>query len=369
MSSTHEVKVIKITEVSKHPNADSLEIYKIGSYDYQYVGKIGQFPVGSLAAWVDVDSLVPLARPEFAFLDDGKGKTHIRITVRRFRGELSYGLLVPAPEGSQEDDNVMEQLEVLHYDPEIHGGTGPTGFKGGMSASGPDLPAPVYDLENFKKLHELFNEGENVILTEKLNGSNCRYVFDGEKLHVGSHRTWKMKPGTFIKTIEYLDNTTGLSVTEETGIPVTKDIFAPESSFWKALEQNPWIEPWCRTHPGMVLYGEVYNVQGTKFTYGKKQGEVGFAAFDILDHGKWVVNGLMFDDPKYNIGLDETVKIVYRGPLDRALLETLAEEPSCYEGQKVREGLVIKLENEERHDFKHGRVALKYVSNQYLLLK
>lgn len=363
MSSTHEVKVVRIEALRPHGNADSLELTDI--WGYQCVVRKGAHKVGDLLAYIEPDSMVDVSREPFKFLDDGKGKQFQRITMRKFRGEPSYGLLVPAPEGSKEGDNVMELLGVKHYDPVAGGGhgTGPTGFKGGMSAKGPELPAPEYDLENFRKFHRLFNAGENVILTEKVHGTNTRYVFDGETFHVGSHTTWKMKPGTFIKTVEFKD--------EVTGEEVSKELTAPPSAYWSAVEQHPWIEAWCRSHPGMVLYGEVYgpNVQGVNFAYGKKQGEYGFAVFDVLDHGNWVVNGEMFDNPAYSVGMEETVKVLYRGPLDVEMLKKLAEEDSAYPNQKVREGVVVKLENEERRDVRHGRIALKMVSDKYLMMK
>jgi hypothetical protein len=217
-------------------------------------------------------------------------------------------------------------------------------------------PSKKYDL-TVAKNHNFF---ANKVLT---HNSNTRYVFDGETFHVGSHTTWKMKPGTLVKTITMKDEVTG----EDT----TKEIFAPPCAYWSAVEQHPWIEAWCRNHPGMVLYGETAgpNVQGINFAYGMKQGEYRFAVFDVLDHGKWVVNGEMFDNPAYSDGMGETVKILYRGPLDVGMLKKMAEEDSAYPDQKVREGIVVKLEKEERNDVRHGRIALKYVSDRYLMMK
>ena len=127
----------------------------------------------------------------------------------------------------------------------------------------------------------------------------------------------------------------------------------------------------CSSDLDMVIYGEVYgpSIQGSNFHYGKSQGQYGFAAFDVLDHGRWVDNAELLDNPVYCVGLLETVPVLYRGPLNVAALEKLAEEDSCYKNQKVREGVVVKLERGERFDSRHGRVALKYVSDKYLLLK
>lgn len=355
--STHEVKVIRIESILQHPNADSLELTNV--WGYQCVIRKGAHKVDDLMAYIEPDYTVPLDRNEFKFLDDGKGKPRLRITMRRFRGEPSYGLLIPAPEGSVEGDNVMEQLGVERWEPQAPKGFG---MASGVQAKGPDIPVPHYDLESFKKYHKLFNEGERVILTEKIHGTNARYVFHNGEMFCGSRTTWKMKPGTHVKDVTWID---------ENGIEVTKTITAPDCVWWTALEQNPWIEEWCRNHPSMAIYGEVYgpSIQGSGFHYGKVQGQYGFAAFDILDHGRWVDNAELLDNPVYCNGLLETVRVLYRGPLDVAALEKLAEEDSSYPKQKVREGIVVKLERGERFDSRHGRVALKYVSDRYLCMK
>ena len=355
--STHEVKVVKLESIFPHPNADALELTNV--WGYQCVIPKNKHKVGDLLAFIEPDYTVPLDRNEFKFLDDGKGKSRQRITMRRFRGEPSYGLLIPAPEGSVEGDNVMDVLGVERYEPPAPKGSG---MLTGIQAKGPDIPVPHYDLENFKKFHSLFKEGENVILTEKVHGTNARYVFHNGEMHCGSRTTWKMKPGTHVKDVTW---------TDENGVEVVKTITAPECVWWTTLEQNPWIEEWCKNHPNMAIYGEVYgpNVQGSNFHYGKTQGQYGFATFDVLDHGRWIDNSELFDNPVYCDGLLETVPVLYRGPLNVDALEKLAEEDSCYKNQKVREGVVVKLERGERFDPRHGRVALKYVSDRYLCMK
>lgn len=168
--SKHEVKVVKVENVRVHPNADSLEITDV--WGYQCVVGKGKHKVGDLLAFIEPDYTVPLNKPEFAFLDKGKGKLRERITMRKFRGEPSYGLLIPAPAGSQEGDDVMSLLDVERYEPPMGGSGkgGPTGFMSGLCETGPEFPVPVYDLEAFKKYHKLFEEGEDVILTEKVHG-------------------------------------------------------------------------------------------------------------------------------------------------------------------------------------------------------
>ena len=353
--STHEVKVVRIEDIQPHLNADSLELTHI--WGYQCVIKKGEHKIGDLMAFIEPDYKVNTERPEFLFLNDGKTNWK-RITVKKIRGESSYGLLINAPEGSKEGDNVIEKLGVERWEPPP---VQKNGMEIGICCAGPEYYVPIYDLENYKKFPFLFEEGETVFLQEKIHGTNSRYVFDGEKMYCGSRTTWKTEPNTHVKDITYFD---------ENKNELKKEITAPNNVWWDALKQNPWIETWCRNHPNMVLYGEVYgpNIQGKEFHYGKKQGEYGFAAFDIFDSGHWVDCIDMLCNPFYSEGLVEHVPLVYHGPFNEEILEDIAEEQSVFSGQKVREGIVIRPEK-EKSNLKTGRTVLKYVSDFYLLMK
>src|SRR5437868_1923176 len=87
--SRHEVPIVRIAAVEPHPQADRLEIVRLWGYTC-VVGK-GQFRAGDLACYVPPDSVVP-SGPPFEFLGD-----HRLIRVRRYRGVVSQGLLIPAP--------------------------------------------------------------------------------------------------------------------------------------------------------------------------------------------------------------------------------------------------------------------------------
>ena len=106
MNSTHRVEVVPVT-LETHPNAETLSIVRVWSYTV--VVKTADWQGLTRGAYIPPDSVVP-DNETFAFLG---GKT--RITVRRFRGVISYGLLVPAPEGAQIGDDVAERIRVTHY--------------------------------------------------------------------------------------------------------------------------------------------------------------------------------------------------------------------------------------------------------------
>ena len=337
--STHEVKVIRITEINPHPNADTLELVPI--WGYTCAVRKGAYKVGDLAAYVEPDYEVPLDRPEFAFLTKpGKTRAKHRIAVMRLRGVYSEGLLVKVPEGAIEGDNVIEALGITRYEPpeEIM-------IKGAFAEKGPEFFVPHYDLENYKKYHHLMKPREKVIYTAKIHGTNARYVWTQDRMWCGSRTQWKMKPGT---TMNYGGD----------------DLEARNNAWWLALEQNPWIETWCKANPGVVLYGEVYGpgVQ-SGFSYGKDKGQFGFAVFDILENKEWTPN-LTFSSKKYE-GL-QFVPVLYKGKHDPMLLAELSEKDETFnKAGHVREGIVIKLQT-ERFDPEIKRIALKYVGKRYL---
>lgn len=91
------VTIRTIDEVLPHPNADRLEIVKIGGW--QCVSGKGNFKSGDKAVYLEIDSFVPVDREPFKFLEKNaitwNGKVGARIKTIRLRGELSQGLLLP----------------------------------------------------------------------------------------------------------------------------------------------------------------------------------------------------------------------------------------------------------------------------------
>lgn len=115
--------VVRIDVVRPHPNADRLGLAWVRSDrgrvvpDVQCVvvlgteveGYVGE---GDLAIFVPVGMLVPVdVGSPFAFLHrPGHPATHVRVMARRFRGEVSNGLLVPAQQGMVEGQDVTAQM-------------------------------------------------------------------------------------------------------------------------------------------------------------------------------------------------------------------------------------------------------------------
>lgn len=403
MKSNHKAVVVRIPDaLEKHPNADSLSIVRVGGY--QCIVRTDQTVPGSLAVYIQPDSVVPQTEP-FRFIweqyqvePDGEvPEKRRRIKARKLRKEWSEGLLMPITDFVElfdkkltyvgggcmespgdpdydyradlskplvsEGDDVAEKLGITHYEPpedpantrgENQRGPQykrfPRSFKGWVywllrklgfddrrSVGGNNMPAPstvppVYDVEAFKNFSGAFVPGEEVVVTEKIHGSNARFTFSDGKMYAGSRQLWK----------------------------------APKSKcIWrKILETDMWIEQWCRAHQGYVLYGEVTPTQGG-FTYGTKVDSPRLFVFDIfnLAENRWLTDAEKFGTfsiPKYY-----KVPELYRGPFDLEVIKKLVDGKSTVDNNTTREGVVIKpVQEREVHGL--GRLSLKIVSNEYL---
>jgi hypothetical protein len=364
MNSTHRVNIVKIDEIMKHPNADTLGIVYIGGY--QVVVKLDDFKVGDLAIYIQPDTIVPVM-DQFKFLwadREFSGEVpekYRRITVRRFRKEWSEGMLTPlAMFGHHEDDgyydkglwivnevtvgegdDVAELLGFTHYEE-----TDPTYALGTQGRKltlwqrilkffgyapkpfGPKDAPGVYDVESVKNYPRAIAEGEVVIATEKIHGSNARYYFDGKQFWVGSHKKW------------WKDKT---------------------NIFWRVAEKNEWIEAFCRDNPKHTLRGEVTPTQ-TGYQYGNTPEEQ-FFAFDVQRPDGTYVDKI---DLYMDLSIYKLVPVVYQGPYDATKLKELAEGKSLVDGAtNIREGLVISTAR-ERSMRGLGRVQLKLKSMAFL---
>lgn len=328
--STHEVRVVQLTERADHPNADQLEIWQAMGWDV--VARKGEYKVGDYAIFVEPDYEVPTGREEFAFLaDKANAEGWYRVRPVKLRGVVSHGLLIPLKGDFAPGTTPMERLGIRRYEPVV---AAVTGAEAGPGPKGVG-DVPKFDVESWEKYRDRFTALEEVVITEKLHGANARFVWAANNageygLFVGSRTEWK-RPGEHIWS--------------------------------RALKQCPGIEEWCKAFGGRVLYGEVYGqVQDLKYGHGKNS--VSFAAFAAWEKGKWV------DYTEWTSTCDAygipRVPELYRGPYHEPIIRPLSEGDSRVPGaHHLMEGLVIQP-LKERTDPLLGRVITKCVSAKYL---
>lgn len=313
--STHRVEVIRINEIEKHPNADSLGIVRV--FGYCCCVRLSDFKVGDLAAYIPPDSVVPNT-PEFAFLGG-----HNRIRVKRLRGLFSQGLLVHAPPGSEPFDDVAEKLGIVRYEPPLPLSSG------GEAEIGPRFFCPKYDVESWHRYKHLLVPGEEVIVTEKIHGASARYVWHEDRLYCGSRNEWKRV------------NSGNL--------------------WWAAATNCPWLMEWVTKNPQFVLYGEVYG-RVQDLTYGASTADKPwFRAFDVFQWSDGTWRRDVFDR---DIPPGVKVPVLYRGPYDEKLVRELSLGKSVL-ADHLKEGVVVEPVT-PRYSDEAGRVKFKIVSDEYL---
>lgn len=324
--SAHSVRIITIDAINPHPNAERLEIIPIGQW--QAVARKGQFKIGDHAVYIEPDYTVPTAHPAFAFLAKS-GRARHRLKAVRLRGELSFGLLIEVPPELAElpaGTDVMATLGIERYEPPVKYGT--DGHEASLDER-PKLHAPKFDIEGLGAALSAFDLGEQVVASEKVHGANAKFVWHGERLHLGSRTRW-LKPDSV--------------------------------HLWSQVVAGmPSVEAWCRAHPNVILFGEVYG-QVQSLTYGLKR--ISFAAFAAYQpDGTWM-NWRVLEESlaAHNVPM---VPVVYRGPLDIDAIKAVAETNSrLSEVPQMMEGVVIVPANERSHP-SVGRVAAKHISTRY----
>ncbi len=342
-------EVVRITRILPHPNADRLELARFeiagqGESAYEVVIQKGTTKPGELMAYFSVDSVLPLSHPEFSFLaerPEGVGKTHYRLRAARLRGVFSQGLLVPCPADAKLGDDMAGVFGVTYHSP-----PDPPGAPTAATKKPKVQPAPVYSVESLKKVPRLFDEGEEVIATEKIHGCNFRFgwvrrrflgIPIGWRFVLGSHRCMKG------------DGATGY---------YGEDV-------WLDAARKMGLARATRNHRGLVFYGELYGFtySGQRLqdlTYDRHpQHGPGLVVFDI-----WSTRWKCWLPPSGRAGIRADCSLdgppcVYRGPYHPDVL-AMADGKSLI-ASHIREGIVV----ESIATWKKA----KYVGQGYLLRK
>jgi len=329
--SEYAVKVCKLLNIQPVPNSDNLSMAKIEGYNV--IWNHNENPYGMDRPYreqdeiilVLEDSVVPENDPRWAYLGE-----HRRIKAKRLRGVFSMAVITPSkPEFSLGQD-VREQLGITRYTPPEPVTTG------GDNEKDPGFLPHYTDIASLRRYEDIFVPGEQVIVTEKLDGANGRWLYKDGRLWVGSHSCIKS--------------------------PTSNTVW------WRVAKQLD-LEKKLEAFENIAIYGEVYGyVQSLR--YGAKPGEVMLAVFDAMD----VRTRTYFDHDK----LEQLCKVlelpmvpvIYNGPFIADVVKGIAEGKTTIKGgDNIREGVVIKPVNERFDERLGGRVILKYVSEQYLLKK
>lgn len=406
MSDFH-CEVVRLQNVGRHPNADTLSIADANGQPVIF--RTGDYNEGDLAVYVPVDAIVP-DKPEWAFLAG-----HRRIRAKRLRGVFSMGMLSPVLPGMELGQDVREAMGIEKYEPELATQRGGGAGKGGPITGGESEPDPGFlpeytDIEGWRRWKKVLEIGEEVVLCEKIHGSNARFVYRDDRLWVGSRHQIKRNPNALNpdhRVIEYVTRDAERGERQGKVGPMLeanahewiarlrenagehfisaelRDAVATDygTSTWWQVAVSLNLEERLAAIPNIAIYGEVYGqVQDLK--YGLDTVElVLFDAMDTdtrryLDYDAFLAIAVQIDLP--------TAPELYRGPWSEDLLalaegETTLPSAAGAGKKNVREGFVVRPIKERFHagypnDAGHlrgglGRVVLKHVGEGYLTRK
>jgi RNA ligase (TIGR02306 family) len=350
MSDWHAV-VIKLGKIESLVGSDFLEITTVMN-EYPVIMRKGEFQEGQLAAFIPYDSVVPdnefwywLAKPLKRDKDGTilvgpppvgqvpeKNRT---IKSKRVRGTYSEGLIVEAPLGFQEGDSVVEHFGLTKrvYEEEL-----PETFDAGNEQAPKTFTLSKYDLDGLAKYGYVFQEGENVLITEKIEGENCTFIYSEDRLWVRSRNWFKREE---------------------------------EGSRWWELPHRLNLAEKLKNFPELAVWGELYgNVKHFKYDCPVVNNQIQrkFRIFDIWDiKQKRFLEWGIVEHIAIQLDLD-TVPILYQGPFKNDdALHQMAEGTSTI-GTCVREGIVIRSVP-EAWDPKLGRKIIKLKGRGYKLFK
>ena len=342
-----------------------------------------------------------------------------RIKAARLRGLQSFGFIMKLDPAHGDDPawpvgaDVRDHFGVTKWEPPIEHVDG--------DAESPHPAFHAYtDIEHLANFPGLLQDGDDVVMTEKLHGKNCRVglVRDGEQWTwmAGSHGV-RRKPGSpherrflardlvFRRAIPSADVTVGQPfqfddgtfwrVTAvkparegDTAVHAEELFRLGDGSFQPKLRQSEFWEPLTDavkallTHVrdqqpcgGVVLFGELFGTQDMKYGLRNRRG---FRAFDLAVDGRYLDHDAVVSLCA-GFGV-ETVPVLYRGHFSAAEAERQTDGPTVMCDVKEagpfagREGIVVKPAV-ERFDERmvptstHGRVIFKSVSADYLARK
>lgn len=320
--SIFKVEVVQINSINPHPNADRLDIVTIDGMAYQVITAKGNFKIGDLAFYFPIDSVIPEE-----FLDKFAIRSYYskKLRAAKLRGIFSEGLLIPVNadfEGNVGDD-FTEYFGVTKYEYPI-----PQNMSGEVEShiGQYKFPSP----EHLKRYPDVLQIGEEVVVTEKIHGTNFTILVDENGTHVSSHNYF-WKNNVINKNLVYVRAYNEFDCLQN--LPINTQVF-----------------------------GEIYGVQDIK--YGLSNGKIGIAIFAVKNNG----NFLDYDEfvafcNKYSL---PQVPVLYRGAYSRELVAQFNNASSVVDKNSIMEGVIVQPVRERTHP-EIGRVVLKLISDRYLL--
>jgi RNA ligase (TIGR02306 family) len=354
------VEVCEVKEVRHHPNADRLDIVRIKGWDC-IVGRDNYVP-GELVIFVPPDSILPqdvIERWEVNYLKSKIG----RVGVIKLRGEYSYGLVLDNIDGHPKGKDVAEIYGITKWlPPSERDSKGKRhGRRGDKWQRNPNPYFRKYTrIEHFRNYEEVLEEGEYVVITEKIHGTNFRA---GWVPRQDSKFVARVRKLFGLDNYEFVVGSHNVQLDD----PHQKTYYG--SNIYHNIATKLGLR---RLPKGWVVYGEIFGPGVQDMSYGREALDVRF--YDVLHvkHGNiYYLNHATAEAFLIGNGL-EMVPVIYQGTWDEDVLKLLykyfEDEKSYLDEDTILEGAVVTPGAERDHPLL-GRVILKIINPAYLTRK
>jgi len=326
----------KIKALEPIEGADAIE--KATVLGWQLVVKKGEYKVGDLAIYCEIDSILP-DRPEFEFMKP----RNMRVRTIKLRGQVSQGICFPLsflPEGFAivEDADCTTELEIIKYELPI-----PACLSGIAKGRFPQF-IPKTDEIRVQVFQSVLDacKGEKCYVTEKVDGSSATFYLNNGEFGVCS------------RNLELIEDS--------------------ENSFWKFARQTDMQSKLSALHRNLALQGELVgeSIQSNKLKL-RGQTVLFFNAFDI--DSQTYLDFYEFEQIISTLGY-QTVPVIEYNYLLESDINTLVKKAtikSSVLADAWAEGIVIRsysqnlLVRTADDQLVKGRLSFKVINPEFLL--
>lgn len=361
--SEYKVSITRIRNIAPHPNADRLELATV--YGFQVVVPKNKYGVNSQVVYIPIDSILPPELEAKLFPEGSKItlKNH-RVRQIRIRKFPSQGMLVDMEdlkeyniENFDDETDVSSILGVTKYEPPV----AYTGVPGQKKLRKPLINRLFHEyngIDNIKWFPDFFQPGEEVVVQEKIHGTNCRIA----RLPSEANTFWKKVKKFFglLSKYEFCYGSNHVQLQERKNFKG----FYEDNVYLKALQN---VNAFEKVRDGETVFGEVVGPSIQKnYDYGHK--DYHFIIFDVKvlkeDGSQEWLSPDAVEAYARERGFD-FVPVLYRGGYNKELVEGFVSGPSSYyPPHKVKEGIVVKRAN--NYSIAGNKQVVKIINPEYL---
>lgn len=337
----------RILSLNPIPDADVIEVAQI--LGWRVVVKKGEFNVGDLVVYCEIDSLMP-ERPEFEFLRNSK----FRVRTIKLRGQISQGICFPLDTLSINTQWHIEELEKTRL----------------ISALRDQSDSPIgFDVSEELGL-EKYEEPIPAELAGNAKGSFPTFMIitDEDRIQILPHIPLEYGGQSFVAT-EKLDGGSGSFYWKNGEFGVCGRNWeyyeSPTNSFWKFARHNFLEEKLGELGRNLGLQGEIIGEGIQKNKYKLRGQTVRFFRMFDIDKYEFIPYEEMIDIIVNQFKLETVPILDWNYILPSTVDEILdyAQGKSVLNPQTEREGVVFV-----KHELKNqGRLSFKAISNKFLI--